>query len=318
MTIFWIVFFIVLCLGSAAFFSGSEIAFISVNRIKLRSLVNEKSKPAILVHKFLKYPQRFLATTLVGTNISYIISTALFTFLICHLLGFKNEWLVTLIMAPVAIVFSELIPKALFRQHADRLVLKLGKPFSVISKVLFPVTVIVNFATDLILHLFRKKREIKKSPFVTKEELMYLIAEGEKGGILTSYERSIVRKIFDLGRTTVKEVMVPFNKIISLSGEATIRELKKTARTTGLSRFPIYRQDKNNLIGLVNILDVLFEDNEDKKIMDFIRAPFFIESDKITDDSLFELQSKKQVMAIVIDRDKKNTGIVTIEDLVPV
>ena len=318
MIIFWMVFFIILCLGSAAFFAGSEIAFISVNRIKLRSLVEEKLKPAILVQKLLKDPQRLLATTLVGTNISYIISTALFTFLICHLSGVRNEWVVTLIMAPVALVFSELIPKALSRQYADQLVLKLAKVFNVISKVLFPVTAIVSVATELILGLFKRKREIKKSPFVTKEELMYLIAEGEKGGILTSYERSIVRKIFDLGRTTVKEVMIPFGKIISLSGEMTIGELKKVARKTGFSRFPIYQQDENNFIGLINILDILFEEDEDKKIMDFIRPPFFIDGDKIIDDALFELQSKKQVMAIVIDRNKNNIGIVTIENLVPV
>ncbi len=318
MIIFWMIFFIILCLGSAAFFAGSEIAFISVNRIKLRSLVEEKLKSAILVQKLLKDPQRLLTTTLVGTNMSYIISTALFTFLICHLLGVKNEWVVTLIMAPVALVFSELIPKALSRQYADQLVLKLAKVFNLISKVLFPVTAIVNVVTKLILSLFKRKREIKKSPFVTKEELMYLIAEGEKGGILTSYERSIVRNIFDLGRTTVKEVMVPLGKIISLSGEMTTGELKKAARKTGFSRFPIYQQDENNFIGLINILDILFEEDENKKIMDFIRPPFFIDGDKITDDALFELQSKKQVMAIVIDRNKKNIGIVTIEDLVPV
>ena len=318
MIIFWMIFFIILCLGSAAFFAGSEIAFISVNRIKLRSLVEEKLKSAILVQKLLKDPQRLLTTTLVGTNMSYIISTALFTFLICHLLGVKNEWVVTLIMAPVALVFSELIPKALSRQYADQLVLKLAKVFNLISKVLFPVTAIVNVVTKLILSLFKRKREIKKSPFVTKEELMYLIAEGEKGGILTSYERSIVRNIFDLGRTTVKEVMVPLGKIISLSGEMTTGELKKAARKTGFSRFPIYQQDENNFIGLINILDILFEEDEDKKIMDFTRPPFFIDGDKITDDALFELQSKKQVMAIVIDRNKKNIGIVTIEDLVPV
>ena len=317
MTIFWLIFSIISCLASAAFFAGSEIAFISVNRIKLKLLVEKKHPSAILVQKFLEQPQNFLTATLVGTNISYVAGTALLSLLVYRLLGTESGLMVTLIMAPVALIFSELIPKALFRQRANTLVLKLAGVFNLISKILYPVIAIVTSLVALILIPFRRKEKIEKDPFVNREELMYLIAEGEREGVLTSYESSVVRKIFDLGRTRVKKIVVGFNRVSSLSSESTVGELKVLARKTHFSRFPIYKQELSNIVGLVNILDTLFETSDNLKITEFIRPILAISAEEIVDDVLYKLQSKKQSMALVSENNK-NIGIVTIEDLVPI
>jgi putative hemolysin len=318
MTTFWIIFFIIFCLVSAAFFAGSEIAFISVNRIRLRLLAEKKQRSAMLVQRLLKKPQNLLITTLVGTNISYVVGTALLSLFIYRLLGSDKELMVTLIMAPAALIFSELIPKALFRQRANQLVLKLADVFNVISKILYPVILIITSLARLLLMPFGRKREAEKSPFVNREELMYLIAEGEREGVLNGYEASIVCKIFDLGRTKVRKIVIPFNRIVSLSSESTVGQLKAIARKTHFSRFPIYQQYPSNLRGLVNILDTLFETDDNRKIIEFIRPAFFLNAEENIDDALFKLQSKNQSMAIVVDENKKNIGIVTMEDLVPI
>ncbi|MEA3328253.1 MAG: CNNM domain-containing protein [Candidatus Omnitrophota bacterium] len=317
MTILWIVFSIILCLASAAFFAGSEIAFFSVNRIKLKLLAEKKHPSAIQVQKFLEQPRDILITTLAGNNVSQVAGTALLSLLVYRLLGAESGLMVTLIMTPVALIFSELIPKALFRQRANTLILKLAGVFNLISRVLYPVIVIVTFLTDLILIPFRRKEKIKKDPFVNREELMYLIAEGEREGVLSSYESSIVRKIFDLGRTKVKRIIVEFNRVSSLSSESTVGELKTLARKTRFSRFPVYRQEQSNIVGLVNILDTLFETNDNLKVTEFIRPILAVSAGEIVDDVFYKLQSKKESMALVSENNK-NIGIVTIEDLVPI
>ena len=317
MSIFWLIFFIILCLASAAFFAGSEIAFISVNRIKLRSLVKDKHPSAVLVQRLLERPQHLLTTTLVGINISYVTGTALLSLLVYRLLGNKNELAVILIMTPVALIFSELIPKALFRRQADKIVLKLARGFNLISRILYPVIVVVNSLAVLILMPFRRKERMKKGPFVSREELVYLIAEGEREGVLTPYEGSVVRKIFDLGRTRVKKIVVGLNRVVSISEGSTVGRLKELARNSRFSRFPVYRQGPTDVVGLVNILDTLFEINDSRKISEFIRPISVVNAADIVDDVLYKLQSKKQSMAIVSE-DNKNIGIVTIEDLVPI
>ena len=293
---------IALCIILAGFFSGSEMALISVNRVKLRHLAETGRQDAIKIIKLIKKPEHVLAMVLVGTNIAVVAASGLCT-------GLVGKWRSILIITPLMLIFAETIPKFLFRQRANELALRFAKPILFFYKLLYPVVYVI-------LYLSGQKERPRKSPFVTREELKYLIREGEHSGAIEPRERSIIYSIFDFGAKKVKEITMPLKKVATIDGEADIMALEGIAKRTGYSRIPIYETRKDNIIGIANILDAAFVEDTTQKVKQFARPCTFVSQDTPIDKVLLTLQSKKQPLAIVNDENRNSIGIVTIEDLV--
>jgi len=297
------------------FFSGSEIAIISLNRIRLRILSESKISKAILIQNMLKDPNRLLATTLVGTNIAVVVASAVTTKLIHDAYNINSEWITTLILAPIILIFAEFIPKAIFSQSADRITFSLASFLEFFWKLFYPLVWFVRIFVNAILRLITgRPAGKKKSPFVTTEEIKYLIKESESEGEIDNYERSIIYKIFDFGKKKLSTVMENLDSLEYISDKASIELLMKKAKESGFSRFPV-RKDSREFLGIINILDVVYEKDKTQPIKDLIRPIEYISKNVYIDNALYRLQSKKQTLAIVVDDDEKPVGFFTMEDL---
>jgi len=298
------------------FFSGSEMGLISINRIKLRHLVEAKIKTACQLQRLLNKPDRFLGTTLAGTNISVIAASCLFTGMIVSRFGTGFEWMTTACLTPFILIFGEILPKAIFRNAADRIILQVTFFLRIFSVILYPIVRVVTALSNLVLLPFaRFAKPAKRSPFVTREELRYLVQESEREGVIEPHERSLIYSIFDFSTKKVKDVMVPLRKVVALDSKRTIEAIKDTAKRSRYSRIPVYEGSAANFTGIVNILDCIYERDSRRPLAEFARPAIFLSQDTPVDRVLLSLQLKRQQMAVLVDKNKKAVGLVTIEDL---
>jgi putative hemolysin len=306
---------IITAILSEGFFAGSEIAIISLNRIRLRILAEAKEKKAVIVQAMLQNPGRLLATTLVGTNIAVVVSSSFCTRFLYNRYGASAELMTTIILSPVILIFAELIPKAIFSQSANSIALYLGSVLRFFWKAFYPIVWFVNIFTGSILKLVPGGIiEKKRNPFVTREEIRYLIKESESNGHIDTYERSIIYKIFDIGKKKIGSVMRKLDELIFISDTDTMDEVLLKAKKSGYTRFPV-RTAAGKFIGIVNILDIVYEKDKTIPIARFLRPLEFIDDNIYVDNALFRIKAKKQTMAIAIDSDEKPTGFFTMEDL---
>jgi putative hemolysin len=297
------------------FFSGSEIAIISLNRIRLRILAEAKDKKAVIVQAMLQNPGRLLATTLVGTNIAVVISSSFCTRFLYDKYGHNAEIMTTIILSPIILLFAELIPKAVFAQTANKTALYLGPVLRFFWKAFYPVVWFVNIFTKIILKaLTGKDIEKKKSPFVTKEEIKYLVKESEKDGHIDTYERSIIYKIFDIGKKNISSVMKKLDELVYVLEEDSVEKVLSKAKESGYTRFPM-RSASGEFKGVINILDILYEFDKTVNAIRFLRPIELVDENTHVDNALFKIKAKKQAMAIAISPDGKPTGFFTMEDL---
>lgn len=307
-----VIFFILL----EGFFSGSEIGLVSLNRIRLKVSAEAKQKKAVIIQKILNDPNRMLCTMLVGTNIAVVSATAIFAKSIYHIYGLNSEWITTAVMAPIILIFGEFIPKAVYFKDKDNLTYALS-PFLALSwRLLYPVVSVITLISENILKIFGIEIKItKKSPFVTREEFKYLIKESEDQGVIEPHERNIIYKIFDFGKKKTSQMMNPIDKLVWFKPEDAISDLLTKVQQTNYSRFPIKSSESKDFAGLVNVLDVIYEQDRAKSLSAFIRPISTVSAEMLIDDVLLMLQKKKEHMAIVVDSEQNPIGFVTIEDL---
>jgi putative hemolysin len=306
---------ILISILSEGFFSGLEIAIISLNRIRLRILAEAKEKKAVIIQAMLKDPGRLLATTLVGTNIAVVVSSSFCTRFLFNRYGENSELMTTIILSPIVLIFAELIPKAVFAQTANKIALYLGPILRFFWKAFYPIVYIVNLFSRTLLRLLSKgASEKKKNPFVTKEEIRYLIKESEADGHIDSYERSIIYKIFDIGKKRINTVMNKLDKLVFVYDTDSMEMLLEKARQSGYTRFPV-RSSKGAFTGIVNILDVVYEQSKSLPVVNFLRPIEFVDENIHVDNALFRIKAKKQALAIAIDPNHNPTGFFTMEDL---
>ncbi len=263
----------------------------------------------------LKNPNRLLATTLVGTNIAVVISSSCCTRLLYDRYGSDAGWMTTLLLSPIILIFAEFIPKAVFTHNANKITFYLGAVLKFFWKILYPIVWLVNIFVNATLAIITGKKPIKKkSLFVTRDEIRYLIKESEAEGHIDKYERSIIHKIFDIGKKKIYSVMNGLDELAYLSESDTIDDLLEKARNTNYSRFPV-RTLQGDFIGIINILDVVYEQDKTLLLKEFLRPIEYVDADMYVDNALFRIQSKKQTLAIAIDSNDKPIGFFTMEDL---
>jgi CBS domain containing-hemolysin-like protein len=315
----------VLCfLALEAFFSGSETAIISANKMRLKALADRGDSRAKLASRLLKRPERLLGTTLVGTNIAVVTGTTLAAVVAASLLRSSygvgrtdlESTITTLIMTPLILIFGEIIPKSVCRARANSIALTISPLLRWASVVLYPiVTFVTKIASSFALVLSR--RSVGKKPSTVMEELRLLARLSEKEGLLRPQQRKMIYSIFDLERQTVASTMVPLVDVVSIEKNTSLEEFYDKVTETRFSRFPVYEGRIDNIVGIVNVLDVLYSIDRTADVSPFVHEDiiYFPESKHIT-TSLHELQNGRYPMAIVVDEYGGVVGLVTIEDLV--
>ena len=300
---------IVVSLILQAFFAGSEIALISCDKIKMRSLAEGGSKSAKLVLSAFDQVERFLSTTLVGINLSLIISTIVLTFYIHEKYGRGGELYTVLILSPLIIIFGQIVPKAVFQKRRNTIVLWAIYPLWVASKLFYPILIFVNIFTKKLLDLIGKT----ESTFITREELLDVI-EGDTTAPTVDYKERIIKRIFRFSETAVDEIMIPLIQVRALSEDSKVGDAIRLIKETGHSRIPIFSDRVDNITGMLHSFYLLGADPNDA-LKNYAQPPFYVPESKPVDELLDEMKEGRAGMAVVVDEYGGAVGAITLEDI---
>ncbi len=296
------------------FFEGSEMAYLSCNKLKLRHLADEGDRRAQIVMRFHRDPKRYITTILIGTNLMHVTFVASVTYLFEKEFHVTQEWMVAAMFTPLIVVFAETIPKDWFRQKADDFIYRFAPVLDVVDRLFSGVSKVLIAITDFLIA--RTTPELKRDPFVTRDEFRYVIEESARGGVLLAHEQQLINTILNLSSVRVEEVMVPVEKFPNLPLESKVGDVKNLARKTKTSVVLIYEEIPSLVVGLIYVFDTLFEQDEEKSLAGFLKAPLFIAKDTSAEKALFLLQSKHASYAAVTNPELEVIGVVSIENLI--
>jgi len=297
-----------------AFFSASEISLISANRRRLRQWAEQKVRGAAQALKLLERPERLVATTLLGSNLSEITNTILVTAFLMETMGPGGEIVAMLLLPPLILILAEIIPKSIGRQHPNRLARRLGPILLVVSWVLYPLTFFFAGLSRSVLWL-TGARHTSQLPFISREDLHLVVKKSGPEVDLETPERRIIHRILQFSLRTVKEVMVPLIRVAAIPDTLTVGQALEEFRTSRFSRLPVYHHRIDNLIGVLHDFDLLGEDGMDSPIRAFMRPVTYVPEQKKIDRLLSEMQRQGTHLSVVVDEYGGAVGIVTIEDL---
>lgn len=308
---------VIAAIAFQAFFTASEMAFTSLNRMKLRAMVDSGDERACRLKAFLEKEGAFLGTTLTGTNIAVVINSVLATRIFSEYIGpVAAPLAATVCMVPITLVFAEIVPKMIANQFATDIAMSAFPPVEWFHRVFLPLITGLNGISRFILRPFGRKRSTLDTT-LTKSDLKNILLMGHETGGVESDEMELIHKVLELGAKTIEKIMVPLYRVSSISEDDSPENLKRLAAMTGFSRIPVYSGTKNKMVGIVNIYDILFSDKDrgDPGINGFMREPVFLNVSDSLDIALARLRHREQPMGIVVGREQEVAGVVTIEDI---
>ena len=307
--------FILLCLSS--FFSASETALMSLSKIRVRHMIDENIKGADIINRLIEHPSKLLGTILVGNNAVNIASSALAAGLAIEYFGKSGIGIATAVMTILVLVFGEITPKSLAAQNSEKISLKVAKPISLIVILLNPIVIVFTFLTNRLIKLLGGSVK-NVQPFITEEELRTIVTVSQEEGVLEVEEKQMIYNVFEFGDLQVKDVMVQRTDIIGINLNENYEQIIEMMKNEQFSRYPVYRERIDEIIGILNVKDIVFLSDEKEifQIEKYLRKPFYtFEFKKITE--VFNDMKKSRIhMAIVLDEYGGTAGILTIEDLI--
>lgn len=314
--ILMVIIFLVFSLIMLAFFSASEVALISVNKMRIKLLAEGGIQNAKIMHELLKNHELVVSAMLVGVNISIILGTTVVTFFLNNILGGKIAVMVTtFVLPPIFLLFGEIIPKKIGRLSSDNFSLKYVKFIKFFYNLFYYIVKHFTFLLGVLKKIF-EFGNIRKLT-MTKEDIKNLIKISESEGIIKKAEGQMIESVFAFNKKTLSSVMTPRNDIIALNISLTIKEVIDISVKEGFSRMPVYDKNIDNILGFVYVLDLIQAINlTDKTLRDFIRPILFAPETKKIDVMFREMQKTKIHMAVVVDEYGQTAGICTIEDLI--
>lgn len=301
----------------SSFFSASETALMSLSKIRIRQMVDEKVKGAELVSKLVDNPSKLLGAILVGNNLVNIGASALATSISMKAFGSKGVGIATGAMTILVLIFGEITPKSLAAENSEKVSIKVSKIIFFISKILSPIVSILMMFTNRIVRLLGGKTK-RDQPFITEEELKTMVTVGHEEGVLEGEERKMIYNVFEFGDSQVKEVMTPRPDMIAVEIDASIDEITDIFKSEQFSRIPVYKDTTDNIVGVIYIKDLIFYDRSKEKfdINKYMREAYFTFEFKRTSELFEEMRAKRIPIAVVLDEYGGTAGIVTMEDLV--
>jgi CBS domain containing-hemolysin-like protein len=314
----WMVEFvvIVLFLLLKAFFSGSEIAIVNSDKLKLRHQAKQGDRSAKLLLKMFRSPDVILGTTLVGTNLATVTISTLGALICINLFGDIGDLISVLILTPFLLIFGEVVPKSAFQQKADTLARIVAPVLQFFTYLFYPVIFVFSRIARFATRLVGGKSE-RQNLFITREELRVLLDDSEATGSGTKVDRQSIRRIIRFADTTVGQAMIPLADVVGISEMRSTADAVLLVMKHGYNRLPVYRGNITNLKGVMTLStwDLLDERIEERPIGDFIQPPLYLSPQQTIDQTLPLLQARTDHMGIVIDEFGSGIGILTMEDV---
>jgi putative hemolysin len=317
-SLFVILFF--LCLGCAAFFCSAETAFIGIQKLRLQHLIQSGHPAAKRVAKIVEQPEKFLATVLLGINFFETAVATLGTIIAVSLIQNQN-WAIaiaTIVITIVTLVFAELVPKSLAVRYGERLALRYVRPLEIISALLYPLVYILNHIGITFTKVVGEG-EIPK-PTISEEEFRTAISIGEAEGVVEGNEAEMLQKVFEFTDRPVSKIMIPRTEITWVAQGTTINDFLDLYTKRRYSRFPVYKENTDNVMGMLHAKDVLMKltddsVNRESVIDDLVRPTYFVPESKQLGELLAEMRDGGHHVAIVVDEFGGMAGMVTIGQL---
>lgn len=306
---------IVLMILLSAFFSSAETAMTTVNRIRIQALIEQGDKRAIILDKVISNSSKMLSTILIGNNIVNISASSLVTTLTIQVFGNVYVGAATGVLTLIILLFGEITPKTLASLHAEKIALSYAKIIYFLTVILTPVVFIVGKLGNGVMYLLRVDPNAKANP-MTEHELRTLVNVSQEDGVIEREEKQMIYNVFDFGDSAAKDVMIPRIDMTFVDINSTYEELMEIFREDMHTRFPVYEENTDNIVGIINIKDlILYPKNQEFSIQKILREPYFTYEYKRTADLMVEMRKASVNLAIVLDEYGSTAGLVTLEDL---
>ena len=322
---------IVALTGINAFFSSAEMAIVSINKNKLKILVEDGNKKAIMLENLMKEPSKFLSTiqvgiTLAGFFASASAATGLSQYLSIYLrkLGIPYSGqismiLITFVLSYITLVFGELIPKRIALKSSEKIALSSVGTIVTVSKIFSPFVKFLTFSTNIVLTALKMKEDNIEEK-VSKEELRSLVEVGREHGIINEVEKEMIENIIEFDEKVAREIMIPRTKVFLIDKNISVDELFEKKEVEVYSRIPVYEDEADNIVGILFMKDLMIEAYrkgfQNVKLPEIMQEAYFVPETKNVNELFNEMQSEKKHIAILIDEYGGFSGIVTLEDLI--
>lgn len=313
-------------------FAAAEIAVVTARKSRIKQLMEEGHKNARILLSFKEKPDRFLATIQIGITLGAVLASTIGGVLAIEIIkpaiaevplrpiSASSEFIaigiVTVVISYFSLVFSELIPKSIALTHPEAVGLKIAKLIEGFSKMATILVKVLTFSTNLLLRPFGRKTFTERA-YVTEEEVKMLIREGGEQGVFEPTEQELIHSVFEFTDTSVKEVMVPYTKIVTIGLNMTVEEMKSKIKEEQFSRYPVVGKDIDDVRGILHAKDYLNAVvGGEVDLRRLIKTPYFIPETMKISNLLREMQKRRIHMALVIDEHGGVAGLVTMEDLI--
>ncbi len=315
----WPLLLIFLCTLSEGFFSGSEIAIVSLPKLELQKRLQAGDGRAKLLAELLKEPEKLLTTTLVGTNLSTVTGSTIFaTYIMDNIvrvfpsLAGYPELITVLCFTPLTLTFGELIPKSLFQKYSHVVAFKIVYPIYFFYLLFKPVSFAVIGFSRFIAHVL--KAEGEGNPFVTKEELKLLLESSSRFQVEKT-ERNILKNVLQLKEKSVGDIYTPLSQVMAVSENASVLEALELMDKSGFSKLPVFEGRVDNIVGYVLVSDLISVNNPNLRVREIMRPVVVLPEYMNIFNALKEFKKNREQMGIVVDEFGSTLGIVTIEDI---
>ncbi len=307
---------LVILLLLSSFFSSAETAFMSLNKLRVRTKADLGDKRSKLILSLIDNSNKLLTTVLVGNNLVNIVASSLTTTLMIDLFGSRAIGIATGLLTLLILIFGEITPKTIASRKAEKTAAAYAPFINLLMIFLTPVTFAVNFLAHGLLRIFGIDPEERTSA-VTEDELLTLVDVSSEEGVIESDEREMINNVVDFKDTVAKDIMVPAISMACVPEDISYEELIGIIREEQYSRMPVYKETKDNIIGIVWAKDLLvkYDPSTEFHILDYTRKPYFTYEQKTTRELMADMRREYTSIAIVLDEYGGTTGLITIEDL---
>ncbi len=310
---------LIICLVLTAFFTSSETAFFSLQRVRVEQLVSSNVKGAARIARLIQRPDRLLSIILLGTNLAMTAASALATALAVAFWGEHGIVIATVGLTIVILVLAETTPKTLANIHSERISLAFARPIEILFWVFSPFVFLLGWIATLVTRIVGGT-PVPRS-LVSQEEIRTMISVGHKDGTMEETEARMLHKVFEFGARPAREVMVPRTEVIWVEKGTTLRDFLNIYAESPISRFPVYEENTDNVIGVLAVKDVLMAQAKESMSLDdtideLIRPAYFTPESKYIDELFNEMRDRNYRMAAVVDEYGGIAGIVSLSLLV--
>ena len=317
MTIITLIFAVVVLLLLKGFFSGSEIALVNCDKVKLTARANQGHRGAREVLELFRTPDVMLGTTLVGTNIATVALTTLVTVPFISLFGERGDFYAFLLFTPVLLILGEIVPKSIFQQKSDAIAPVAIYPLRVFAMIFYPVVFVFSRIARLLARLLGGGR-VEQNLFMTREQIRSVVEMAERTSSIDAFDRGRIRRVIRFCDTTVGEAMIPISEVTAIGHNRGMLRAIATVRRKGYNRLPVYRGNISNIVGIVTLTtwDLMDKSTAQKNLEDLIKPAQYVLQLQTIDELLPILRRREDHMAIVVDEYGSAIGIITMEDII--